>query len=93
MKGRRALLVPIAASALVLVAAPAGAKPPIAKCPPPFYGPLTTGQVIEMWPPPPGFPDPEGALLFYDQNGDLRVCVMPLPGGNINVIDNTANVP
>jgi hypothetical protein len=93
MKGKRALLVPIAASALVLVTVPAGAKPPIAKCPPAFQGAFTAAQVIEMWPPPEGFPDPEGAILSYDKNGDLKVCVLPLPTGGINIIDNAANVP
>ncbi|MGZ5290459.1 MAG: hypothetical protein ACXWE5_13340 [Actinomycetota bacterium] len=51
MKGKRALLAPIAGAALVLVAAPAGAKPPVAKCPPAFQGAFTAAQVIEMWPP------------------------------------------
>ena len=47
-----------------------------------------------MWPPPPGFPDPEGALAGYDMNGDGSLCVRALPGGtNINVIDNSARVP
>jgi hypothetical protein len=42
-----------------------------------------------MFPPPPGFPDPEGALARFDHNADRNVCVLPLPGGvDINVIDN-----
>jgi len=90
---RAAVLVPIAALGLVSVAVPAGAKPPIAKCPPAFQGAFTAAQVIEMWPPPSGVPDPEGAILSYDKNGDLMVCVLPLPTGAINVIDNAANVP
>jgi len=93
MKGTRALLVPIASTALVMVAAPAGAKPPMASCPPAFQGPFTATQVIEMWPPPPGVPDPEGAILSYDKNGDQRVCVLPLPTGAINIIDNAASIP
>ena len=73
---------------------PAGASPPIGNCPPAFQGPHTFAEVIEMWPPPPGFPDPEGALAGYDKNADGSLCVRPLPGGiNINVIDNTARVP
>ena len=36
---------------------------------------------------------PEGAILSYDKNGDQMVCVLPLPTGAINVIDNAANVP
>jgi hypothetical protein len=73
---------------------PASASQPIGNCPPAFQGPHTFAEIIEMWPPPPGFPDPEGALAGYDMNGDGSLCVLPLPGGtNINVIDNTARVP
>jgi hypothetical protein len=79
---------------LSLSALPAGATPPIGNCPPAFQGPHTFAEIIATWPPPPGFPDPEGALAGYDLNGDGSLCVLPLPGGtNINVIDNTAMVP
>ena len=92
MKRKRLFTVALSASALVLVAAPAGAKPPIGSCPPAFQGPFTAPQVIEMWPPPPEVTDPAGAILSYDKNGDGRVCVLPLPAGPINVIDNAAKV-
>ncbi len=73
---------------------PAGARPPIGNCPPAFFGPHTFAEIIEMWPPPPGFPDPEGALAGYDKNGDGSLCVRALPNGtDINVIDNSARVP
>jgi hypothetical protein len=73
---------------------PAGARPPIGNCPPAFQGPHTFAEIIETWPPPEGFPDPEGALAGYDMNADGSLCVLPLPGGiNINVIDNVARVP
>ena len=75
---------------LGMLIAPAGAKQPTRACPPPFVGPLTIAQVITAFPPPPGFPDPEGAIAAYDSNGDGTVCVMPLPAGSINVIDNVA---
>jgi hypothetical protein len=55
-----------------------------------FVGPLTIAEVITAFPPPPGFPDPEGAIEAYDSNGDGTVCVMPLPAESINVIDNVA---
>ena len=54
----------------------------------PLQGPFTAAQVIEEWLPPPDFPDPTGAVLSYDKNGDGRVCVLPLPAGSINIIDN-----
>jgi hypothetical protein len=90
MNGKRWFAVAVSASALVLVTTPAGAKPPVGGCPPAFQGPFTAARVIEMWPPPPEVSDPEGAILSYDKNGDGRVCVLPLPGGPINVIDNVA---
>jgi hypothetical protein len=85
----------LAVAILVLVSlamsiAPAGAKQPTRGCPPPFVGPLTIAEVITAFPPPPGFPDPEGAIEAYDSNGDGTVCVMPLPAESINVIDNVA---
>jgi hypothetical protein len=73
---------------------PGGCESTDRNCPPAFQGPHTFAEVIEMWPPPPGFPDPEGALAGYDKNGDGSLCVLPLPGGtDINVIDNSARVP
>jgi hypothetical protein len=91
----RRLLVVAATMSMLFAAAPAHAAGPQAGCPPPFQGPLTFEQIIEMWPPPPGFPDPEGALNSYDKNDDDKLCVMeppqgPTPAGPINVIDNVA---
>lgn len=72
----------------------AHAAGPQGGCPPTFQGPLTFAQIIEMWPPPPDFPDPEGALAALDRNGDKALCVMEAvpqnPAGPINVIDNVA---
>jgi hypothetical protein len=82
-----AILVLVSLGMLVV---PAGAKQPTRGCPPPFRGPLTIAEVITAFPPPPGFPDPEGALEAFDSNGDGTLCVMPLPAGSINVIDNVA---
>jgi hypothetical protein len=93
MKARRLFAVAALMSLPVsLSALPAGANP-IGNCPPAFQGPHTFAEIIEEWPPPPGFPDPEGALAGYDLNGDGSLCVLPLPGDAINVIDNTARVP
>lgn len=95
MKGRRLFgLVAMMSLPLGLSIMPAGASPPIGNCPPAFQGPHTFAEVVEMWPPPPGFPDPEGAIAVYDKNADGSVCVRPFPDGvRINVIDNAANVP
>ena len=94
MKARLLAVVVLVSLPLSLWVLPAGATPPIGNCPPAFHGPHTFAEIIEMWPPPPGFPDPEGALAGYDKNGDGSLCVLPLPGGtNINVIDNSARVP
>lgn len=92
--GRLLAVVALLSLLLGLSVLPAGASPPIGNCPRAFQGPHTFAEIIEMWPPPPGFPDPEGALAGYDKNADGSLCVRPLPGGtNINVIDNTARVP
>jgi hypothetical protein len=93
MKVRRLLLtLALGSLPLGLIASPAGAAQPIRGCPPSFVGPLTFEAIIAMFPPPPGFPDPEGALARYDLNADRQLCVRPLPGGvDINVIDNVAN--
>ena len=95
MKARRLLaVVALMALPLSLSVVPAVASPPIGNCPPAFQGPHTFAEIIEMWPPPPGFPDPEGALAGYDKNADGSLCVRPAPNGiDINVIDNSARVP
>jgi hypothetical protein len=95
MKARRSFAVVALLSLLLgLSVLPAHASPPIGNCPPAFQGPHTFAEIIHNWPPPEGFPDPEGALAGYDKNGDGSLCVLPLPGGtNINVIDNSARVP
>jgi hypothetical protein len=93
MKVRRLLLTLVLGSLpLGLIASPAGAAKPTRGCPPSFIGPLTFEAIIAMFPPPPDFPDPEGALARFDLNADRQLCVLPLPGGvDINVIDNVAN--
>ena len=83
----------VALLTLVLVGgliAPASAKAPARGCPAAFTGPLTVAQVLVAFPPPSDFPDPEGAIASYDSNGDGTVCVLPLPNGPINIIDNVA---
>jgi hypothetical protein len=84
----------LACLSVVGVMGPAAARPPARGCPPAFAGPLTFAEIIDAFPPPPGFPDPEGALASFDSNGDGTLCVRALPPGtDINVIDNVANVP
>ena len=85
----------LAAAILALVsvggmAGPSSAKAPTRGCPAAFTGPLTVEQVIDMFPPPPEVTDPEGAIASFDANNDGTVCVLPLPSGRINVIDNVA---
>ena len=90
----RTRLLAVAVLAVVSVGtwvAPAGAKTPTRGCPPAFTGPLTIKEVLEAFPPPPDFPDPEGAIAAFDSNVDGTVCVLPLPNGRINVIDNVSN--
>lgn len=94
MKGRRAFVAPIMTLLLLGMGShAAGATPPVGTCPPPFDGPLTFEQIVAKYPPPPGFPDPIGALARFDKNGDRSLCVLDLPGDPINVIDNVASVP
>ena len=71
--------------------APAGAKTPTRGCPTAFIDPLTIKEVLKAFPPPPDLPDPESAIATCDSNGDGTVCVLPLPNGPINVIDNVSN--
>jgi hypothetical protein len=93
MKIRRLLvtlsLLPIALGGMI---GSAGASPPVRGCPPSFTGPLTFQAIIAMFPPPPGFPDPEGALSVFDLNEDGKLCVRPHPDEvRIIVIDNVAS--
>ena len=90
----RKRLLAVAVLALLSVGtwvSPAGAKTPTRGCPPAFIGPLTIKEVLKEFPPPPDLPDPEGAIAAFDSNGDGTVCVLPLPNGPINVIDNVSN--
>jgi len=90
----RTRLLAVAVLALVSVGtlvAPAGAKTPMRGCPTAFIGPLTIKEVLKAFPPPPNLPDPESAIAAFDSNGDGTVCVLPLPNGPINVIDNVSN--
>ena len=90
----RTRLLAVAVLAVVSVAiwvAPAGAKTPTRGCPTSFIGPLTIKEVLKEFPPPPDLQDPESAIAAFDSNGDGTVCVLPLPNGPINVIDNVSN--
>jgi hypothetical protein len=90
MRIRRLVLALMFASLPVtLTASSAGATPPTGGCPPAFLGPLSFEAIIEMFPPPPGFPDPEGALANVDLNEDRNLCVRAHPNGvDIIVVDN-----
>jgi hypothetical protein len=90
----RTRLLAVAVLALVSVGVwsrPPRAKTPTRGCPTAFIGPLTIKQVLKAFPPPPDLPDPESAIATFDSNGDGTVCVLPLPNGPINVIDNVSN--
>jgi hypothetical protein len=92
MKMRLVAIVIMVGASLGTAVGPAGAKQPTRGCSPAFLGPLTFAEIIEAFPPPPDFPDPEGALASFDSNGDGTLCVRPLPpGSDINVIDNISN--
>jgi hypothetical protein len=90
---RRLFVVAVTACSMLALAIPtARASMPSGGCPPSFQGPLTFEVLIDMWPPPPDFPDPEGFLASLDSNGDKLLCVMESPEQNpmgpINIIDN-----
>jgi hypothetical protein len=93
MKTRLLAVAILALVSLGTWSAPAGAKTPTGNCAPPFTGPLTPKEVVKEFPPPPDLPDPEGAIASFDSNNDGTVCVIPLPNGRINVIDNVSNAP
>jgi hypothetical protein len=93
MKKRLVAVMIMVVASLGIAIGPAGASQPTRGCPPAFQGPLTFAEIIVAFPPPPGFPDPEGALASLDSNGDGTLCVRGLPGDEINAIDNVANPP
>jgi hypothetical protein len=94
MKLRRGLTMLMMAFLLLGMGVQAAeARPPIRGCPPPFEGPLTFEQIIAKYPPPPEIPDPIAVLSRFDINEDRSLCVLDLPGGAFNAIDNVANVP
>lgn len=70
--------------------AAATAKPQVGGCGTGFGEPMTIAEVIEAFPPPPGFPDPEGALKAFDANGDDLLCAKGQPQGHVIVVDNRA---
>jgi hypothetical protein len=77
------------------VVGPATAATPARGCPRAFDGPLTFTELIAKYPPPPELPieDVLAALDSLDTNDDDMLCVLGLPGDEINAIDNVANVP
>jgi hypothetical protein len=75
---------------IATIGGPAVAKQPLGGCGAGFLGPLTFAEILEEFPPPPDFPDPEGALDAFDANDDDSLCVMGLPSGRIAVVDNNA---
>ena len=85
-------LIVAACAACLSIAFMAGPSSAVQKlgCAPPFDGPLTIGQVLVKYPPPPQVEDPYGAVASYDKNGDLKVCVLPLPPGSVNIVDNSS---
>lgn len=92
MKVKQLLVVAMLTVAFALSTSPASAGPPVGKCPPAFQGPVSFAEIIETWPPPPDFPDPEGFLAFVDINDDGRLCVKPLPQDSVTFIDNLVRV-
>jgi hypothetical protein len=75
---------------IATIGGPAVAKQPLGGCGAGFLGPLTFAEILEEFPPPPDFPDSEGALDAFDANDDDSLCVMGLPSGRIAVVDNNA---
>jgi hypothetical protein len=92
MKMRLVAIMIVVGASLGTAVGPAGASQPTRGCPPAFLGPLTFAELLEAFPPPPDFPDPEGALASFDSNADGTLCVRGLPsGGEVNVVDNVSN--
>ena len=90
MKIRILLIAVLVAAGIGVTGAAASAKPQVGGCGMGFGEPLSIAEVIEAFPPPSGFPDPEGALRAFDTNGDDHLCVKPQPQGRIIVVDNRA---
>ena len=90
MKIRILLVGALVAAGIGLTGAAASAKPQVGGCGTGFGEPLSIAEVIEAFPPPPGFPDPEGALRAFDANGDDHLCAKLSPSGGIIVVDNRA---
>ena len=90
MKIRILLVGALVAAGIGVTGAGATAKPQVGGCGTGFGEPLSIAEVIEQFPPPPDFPDPEGALRAIDANGDDHLCVKPQPQGRIIVVDNRA---
>jgi hypothetical protein len=88
MKIRILLVGALVAAGIGLTGAAASAKPQVGGCGTGFGEPLSIAEIIEAFPPPPDFPDPEGALRAFDVNGDDHLCVKPQPQGRIIVVDN-----
>jgi len=88
MKIRILLVAALVVAGIGLTGGPATAKHAPGGCGTGFGEPLSIAEVIEHFPPPPGFPDPEGALRAFDINGDDHLCVKPQPQGKIIVVDN-----
>jgi hypothetical protein len=81
----------LAGGTIASFGSPASARPPVGGCGAGLLGPLTFAQIIDQFPPPPEFPDPEGALDAFDANDDDKLCVMPHPDGQaLIVVDNNA---
>jgi hypothetical protein len=96
VRARRLVLAAlIACLPIAGVVGPAAAKTPARGCPAAFDGPLTFTELIAKYPPPPEIPieDVLAALDRIDTNDDDMLCVLGLPGDEINAIDNVANVP
>ena len=90
MRGRILLVGALLAAGIGLTGGPATAKHAPGGCGMGFTGPLSVAEIIVAFPPPPGFPDPEGALRSFDVNGDDHLCAKPGPGGKLIVVDNNS---
>ena len=90
MRIRILLVGALVAAGIGLTGAAASAKPRVGGCGMGFGEALSIAEVIQQFPPPPDFPDPEGALRSFDANDDDHLCVKAHPQGRIIVVDNRA---